>query len=437
VKKIRIVFIALAIGLWVPMLFLVRGALQSVSLEREVRHQTLAERVFDEMERRLGEISERETVRSFAEYSFYLAGTGDASRSPLSRPPGQGYVLGYFQIDPDGTFSSPRIPKNPERAIERGDWPAADHPETGVEALERLARAGIHTKQEWVADSIGRGREAAASVQDLVVADAAVEQKAVSIEKGGKLDSYQSAVRSLNRAAERKQKQRRTEYAFAPESVARSGARGARGESGEREFRPGFAAAPSLAPPGPSRSIDRDDSRARIESVAENRNAAKEKDLAMETMSPSPLLKKNKDAPRRGKRAVEVDSIVGRTVNDGTDQNYIVLHRTATLAGSRYRQGLVIDVERLADWLRDDVLRGEALENLAQLELVTSAVARPRRAYPIGYAYRHRFADPFDEVLATLSLPVLADAGGADYLYLISGLLMIVATVAINMPENW
>ena len=43
---LRIVFIALAIGLWVPMAVLVQGALQSVALEREVRHQTLAERVF-------------------------------------------------------------------------------------------------------------------------------------------------------------------------------------------------------------------------------------------------------------------------------------------------------------------------------------------------------------------------------------------------------
>ncbi len=429
-KKIRFVFVALAIGLWVPMLLLVEGALQSVSLEREVRHQTLAERVFDEMQRQLGEVSERETSRSFAEYGFYLGDAGEASRSPLSRPPSESYVIGYFQIDPDGAFSSPRVPKNPTRAIERGDWPATDHPERALEELKRIARAGIRPKQQWVAESTGERVEAAESesVPDLEIADSlpAAPQDAMVATEGAKIDSYQSAVRSLNRAADRKLQRKRTEYAFAPEIAAESGAYSVREPGRSRSA----AALPERA--NPSRSVDLDDAMAqRSEPPAEK---PRERPVAVKSakrdVRPSSLIDRGA-AIRRGQRAVEVDSIVGNWVRDDADRDYIVLHRTATLDGRLYRQGLVIDVGRLAGWLRNDVLRGKPLEDRAQLELVSAAAESNSRRYRIDYSYRHRFADPFDDVLATLSLPVLADAGGSDYLYVISGLLMIVGTVGL------
>jgi len=296
-----------------------------------------------------------------------------------------------------------------------------------MEELRRLARAGIRSKQEWVAESTARRRGAAVAEEVFADAGAAAESVAASIQEAGKLDSYQSAVRSLNRAADRKLQLKRTEFAFAPPSAARPAPKAAR-ESGRS-----FAAAPLAASSLQSRSIDRDAMLAlRDERQAEHRSVAMVENLAMamEAVPPSPPVEK-KDASHRGKRIVEVDSIVGNWVSDGPGENFLVLHRTATLAGSLYRQGLVIDVGRLADWLRDDVLRGEALEGRARLELVSAAFAQLGRAYRVDYSYRHRFGDPFDEVMATLSLPVLADAGGADYLYLFAGLLVIVGTVGL------
>ena len=60
------------------------------------------------MERALSDFLEREEARPFEAYRFYSrlarrpsggAGTR-AIRSPLSRPAGEPFVIGHFQIDP-------------------------------------------------------------------------------------------------------------------------------------------------------------------------------------------------------------------------------------------------------------------------------------------------------------------------------------------------
>ena len=46
------------------------------------------------------------------------------TRSPLSRPAEQPYVIGHFQIDPDGRFTTPLQPADEALAGRAGDWPA-------------------------------------------------------------------------------------------------------------------------------------------------------------------------------------------------------------------------------------------------------------------------------------------------------------------------
>jgi signal transduction histidine kinase len=240
--------------------------------------------------------------------------------------------------------------------------------------------------------------------------------------EGEKVDSYQSAVRSLNRGADRKLQRKRTEYALAPERPSASV-----GYSVEARSR--SAARAPMAASRVAEKLDGDVAE-RFESAEEMGQAVRvEKSIAQESSRPSSSSRLA--AVPRGQRVVEVDSVVGHWVGEGANRDYIVLHRTATLAGGLYRQGLVIDIGRLADSLRDDVLRGEPLEDRAQLELVLAG-ARSAWARPKGdYSYRHRFADPFDDIAAVLALPMLADAGGSDYLYLLSGLLLVVGTVGL------
>ena len=84
VRRIRLVFAALALLLLLPMALLVSRALDRVAYDREVAHETLAARVFDETERLLGDLSIRESERAFGEYEFYLDRDG-GRRSPAAR----------------------------------------------------------------------------------------------------------------------------------------------------------------------------------------------------------------------------------------------------------------------------------------------------------------------------------------------------------------
>ena len=69
-RRIRLVFAVLAVALLVPTVLLVRRALESVEVEQAARHRTVAERIFDEMERSL---------------SMWLEGEGAEAPGP-SRP---------------------------------------------------------------------------------------------------------------------------------------------------------------------------------------------------------------------------------------------------------------------------------------------------------------------------------------------------------------
>ena len=140
--RVRIALLVLAVAVALPVAALVVRALDSLEAERQMRHQAVADRTFDEMERALSVWLEREESRPFSDYRFYTAKPatdGTATRSPLSRPPEEGHVIGAFQVDPDGSVHTPLAPRDLEAAEARGDWPPADGIQTRIERVRELA----------------------------------------------------------------------------------------------------------------------------------------------------------------------------------------------------------------------------------------------------------------------------------------------------------
>src|SRR5262245_53052856 len=115
-RRLRLVFAGVCAVLLVGLALLVRRAVDSVALERGLRHRAVADRVFDEMERALSEFLAREEERPFGQYRYTYAPPGQLgatvalTRSPLADPPTLPYVVGYFQIDPDGSLHTPLRP---------------------------------------------------------------------------------------------------------------------------------------------------------------------------------------------------------------------------------------------------------------------------------------------------------------------------------------
>ena len=103
--RLRVGFALLAITLLAPTALLVQRALAGVAAEREARHRAVAERVFDEMERALSELVAREEARPVG------AWRADGAER-LAALPEESFVLGYFQVEPDGRLSTPLAPRN-------------------------------------------------------------------------------------------------------------------------------------------------------------------------------------------------------------------------------------------------------------------------------------------------------------------------------------
>ena len=95
---------------------LVLGALRAVADERRLAHQVLAERAFDAMEAELSGLLAREESRSFLQYRHVYApegllpGNTALTRSPLAEISTEPAVVGYVQLEPDGTLSTPLLP---------------------------------------------------------------------------------------------------------------------------------------------------------------------------------------------------------------------------------------------------------------------------------------------------------------------------------------
>jgi len=108
-----IFFIALAI----PTIVLISQAFSQLKWETFHRYQTLSDELIQRIDTKLSTLISKEEARSFTDYSFLnIAGEPSASflqRSPLSEYPVSPSIpglIGYFQIDNQGSFSTPLLP---------------------------------------------------------------------------------------------------------------------------------------------------------------------------------------------------------------------------------------------------------------------------------------------------------------------------------------
>jgi signal transduction histidine kinase len=119
-----------------------------------------------------------------------------------------------------------------------------------------------------------------------------------------------------------------------------------------------------------------------------------------------------------------VDPLIGRTTPDGE----LVLVRSVWRNGGAERQGVVLDRDSLAQWLERRVLEDTGLEDQARVDF--GAPGLPERE-AAEHRYVHRFAEPFDALVARLDLEPLPGLGGSRPIYMLAGLLVAVAVVGL------
>ena len=330
---------------------LVDRALRSVAIERAMRHQTLAERVFDEMERGLSRLLEREEQRPFDQYAVDV------------QPSAFRFVTGYFQTDPDGSIHAV--------AAQRANEAAAVEIERIVGAYWRAGRGTTSGRGSAMPQSAGTTIQIGTGAPPTTTAVAAAPP--LRDQPAEKDVSAFAALRSLNKAVqERQERQQLAEYKSSDEPRAQA--------------RPA-APAPS-APP-----------------------TAQEKAL---------------DAARSD---AEGAPMTGRVI----DGNHLLLSRTVVQRGQVYRQGMLVDLQSLGAWLREQGLGGDAnaLAAYATVSFTTPFSTAPAPDIAPAFLYQHRFAEPFADLTARLALRPLPGVGSVTYVYALCGLVLATGVLGL------
>lgn len=114
--RFALVLVALWLLVSLGVALVVGRALAGIDEHHRLNHRLLAQRVIDELERELGSLITREEERSFAMYRYFVIpgdlapGSLALARSPLVTAPRPGWILGYYQREPDGSLRSPAVP---------------------------------------------------------------------------------------------------------------------------------------------------------------------------------------------------------------------------------------------------------------------------------------------------------------------------------------
>jgi len=371
-KKLRWIIALLALGLLLPVALLLREALESIAVERTMRHRTVADRIIDEMERELTAWLRAEEDRPYDHYRFFYLPPEtprDFVQSPLSEAPSESFVIGYFQIEPDLSVSSPRWPGNEALARSTAAWRPVEETRAEVERLESLV-SGLFAEPN-VAEPVGS--QAAGTTIEL-------SKKKEALEKGGR-SSPLEVLGNLNRGVESRQDRRaKTAQSQAPEVYNFS-------------LDQGNLLQQNVLEEAERREVVDDDIARQVGVGAEE---------AVD---------------------VRLEPMVGRDAGEGRT----ALYRTVTIGQQAYRQGLLLGDRELIAWLRARVLESQGLGRSADLWLDAEA---PQEGLGV-YVYRHRFAEPFGTITATLALAPLPDSGQATYLYTLAALLVLASTVGL------
>lgn len=324
-SRLRTIAVVGVIGAAVVLLatgWLLLRAVAGVSERQATLHHAVAEDLFDELEGELSDLVAREERRSFLEYrNVYVpdnstyGGTAGLVLSPLSEPPSDPSIVGYFQLDQQGGCSTPAIPLDNEvgAAVSAGWSPSRASREIG-QALQQI----VSRIEDW---------------DNTAPAPAPIEPPPEPPREVAQVQLRRGALKRNNR----------TVQAFQMNPLNAEQFNNYQEDVREQLWSSQKAAPPSVsAPPAVDGLI-------------------------------SPM--------------------AGLVVGE-----HLVLHRQVSIGAVEVRQGLVLELEVLADRLEAVVLEGSELRPHVALAWAGEPIP------PAPYTFPHRFAEPFEALAVTAAL---------------------------------
>jgi signal transduction histidine kinase len=452
-KRLRALILVFVAALTVPLGVLVHRTHVSLEQEETAELRFFADTLFDRMEEELAALVQREERRPVDDYqpSPPAAGSdrGGGAPSPLARAPAEPYILGYFQNNPDGSFTTPLsedgfgVSRDQATLLSRLEEVSrvfSSRRTLRHERQDREAPARVDKKaQEGGKDAPAGKTDGRGFAEKYLNIPPPSEQKAHlgQAEKRVEQISPRQAM-SLAQREERKDAGGvRSKAAPADRTGSDAGARGMP-VPGEQAAMPrealgsrsgGAAGAPAGARPDLSEEAGVSDACRVAASSAPVRDSALQ-------VRPLPPRDFEAAAAEDGLR-VEVEPLQSVPIDGGQ----VFVFRRIVIGNEVYRQGMVIQVEGLLRELKEKHFSGQPLARFATLTLTavsggreTARILEGREIERPRFALDRSFPRPFAFIRANLACEAIPPSPGRTTLnamVVVLGAVILLGLLAI------
>lgn len=113
-KRLRLFIVIFSVAISLPLAYVIWHTYGGLEQEERAQLRFFSETMFDQMEKELADLVQREENRTVYEYGHTLVPAGVSREtgmqlSPLAQPVIHDYILGYLQNNPDGSFQTPLV----------------------------------------------------------------------------------------------------------------------------------------------------------------------------------------------------------------------------------------------------------------------------------------------------------------------------------------
>jgi signal transduction histidine kinase len=371
--------VVFAVGIWLPLGYFVLQAYRSLESEEAATLSYFADTLFDEMQESVAALLRREEARPIDAYSPEGPAGAD---SPLSRPPAEEFIRGYFQNNPDGGFQTPLVPAG-----------RADHSDAAVRLAEMEEANRVFNRMR--AEGTDRIRaEPRPAVRD----EAKKEQK-------GFAEKFLDVSRSQRSKGYLGERQARLEQ-VTPEQAAKM---------------PGSVS---------NEAVSRTESPAAA-SASDRRSTGAPSEAAAPEAPASPV------RPQMPERAVEAGGVQAEVAPFQSvflDDGRVYVFRRVMIDGRLYRQGFVVEIDALLAHLTRAHFSSQPMARFTRLQLRALDQGRETRRVEAGppadkprIVLDRTFPQPFAFLRATLACDRIPPSAGRSTLNLaLAGLAGVV-----------
>lgn len=403
-KKLKVLLLLFCLFLSLPLGFVIWQTYGGLKHEEHTQMRFFAQTLFDQMEDDLARLIQQEEGRAVDEYGYFLAGTDrtgihPGKISPLAQPGYPDYILGYLQNNPDGSFQTPLV-------ADMGRVPEGLRPR-----VAELKRANLLFNKKKMSSE----KTVIQPTVSKQVADRPERRKASLAERYLKKDERKDTVTYLGKKSQRVEK-------ISLEQATNI----ARDDQSLQEYKQRQVAA---APPALPSSME-----------TKQKISAQESELGYQFEGAGPEKEENALKPADKNRyqfQVEVAPFQTVSISD----NLVYIFRRIGVNNQIYRQGLILQVDRLMHHLTDTYYKGQPLEDFSLLRMERVDIDQKAQFLQAGVNLKNAsftaeriFPSPFEFLTVTIqaeNIPTSAVRNSLNAAIVLLGLFLLVGLFVI------